>query len=180
MTALTAISPKRAAELAKNGAVFVDIREADEYAREHISGARHMPLSGIALRGAATPGEVVIFHCRSGMRSQANENRLAAAAPSCDAYVMEGGLEAWKRAGFPVATDRKQPIEIMRQVQIAAGSLICAGVALGFGLHPAFFALSGFVGAGLIGAGVTGTCLMAKILAAMPWNRRGRNAAAMI
>ena len=117
MTALTAISPQRAAELARHGAVFVDIREADEYAREHISGSRHVPLSGIGSRAAAKPGEVVIFHCRSGMRSQANEDRLAAAAASCDAYVMEGGLEAWKKAGLPVAADRKQPIEIMRQVQ---------------------------------------------------------------
>lgn len=180
MTALTAISPQRAAELARHGAVFVDIREADEYAREHISGSRHVPLSGIGSRAAAKPGEVVIFHCRSGMRSQANEDRLAAAAASCDAYVMEGGLEAWKKAGLPVAADRKQPIEIMRQVQIVAGTLVCTGVALGFAAHPAFFLLSGFVGAGLIGSGVTNTCLMAKLLAAMPWNRGGRNAAAAV
>lgn len=178
MSNLNAISPQRAAELARSGAVFVDIREADEYARDHIPGARHVPLSALGSRQPATPGEVIIFHCRSGMRSQANEAQLAAAAPFCEAYVLEGGLEAWKKAGLPVAADHKQPIEIMRQVQIAAGSLVLAGVILGFAVHPAFFGLSGFVGAGLIGAGVTGTCLMAKLIAVMPWNRRGRACAA--
>jgi 3-mercaptopyruvate sulfurtransferase SseA len=29
--------------------------------------------------------------------------------------MIEGGLDAWKRAGLPVVTNRKQPIEIMRQ-----------------------------------------------------------------
>ena len=44
MTNLQTISPKRAAELIKDGAILVDIREADEHARERISGARHRPL----------------------------------------------------------------------------------------------------------------------------------------
>ena len=60
---------------------------------------------------------------------RANAARLGDAA-GCEAYLLEGGLEAWKRAGLPVATDRKQPIEIMRQVQITAGSLVVVGVVL--------------------------------------------------
>lgn len=61
---------------------------------------------------------------------------------------------------------------MMRQVQIAAGLLVLVGVGLGFGIHPAFFALSGLVGAGLVFAGATGFCGMAQILARAPWNRR--------
>ena len=86
--------------------------------------------------------------------------------------MLEGGLEAWKKAGLPTALDTKQPIEIMRQVQITAGSLVLLGVALGFLVAPGFFLLSGFVGAGLTLAGATGFCGMAKLLALMPWNRR--------
>ena len=41
---LKTISPERAAELVRRGAVLIDIREADEYAREHIPGARHRAL----------------------------------------------------------------------------------------------------------------------------------------
>ena len=60
----------------------------------------------------------------------------------------------------------------MRQVQIAAGLLILAGVALGLVVAPAWFGLAGFVGAGLTFAGLTGWCGMARLLALLPWNRR--------
>lgn len=172
MSTLTTITPERAAELVRAGAALVDIRDADEHARENIPGARHHPLSRI---GTELPvgdrGKVVIFHCRSGARTQANAPALAASASGCEAYLLEGGLEAWKRAGLPVALDRRQPIEINRQVQIAAGSLVLLGVTLGAFAAPAFYALAAFVGAGLVFAGISGFCGMAKVFALMPWNR---------
>jgi hypothetical protein len=58
----------------------------------------------------------------------------------------------------------------MRQVQIAAGSLVVAGTLLGAFVHPAWLVLSGFVGAGLVFAGITNTCGLALLLARMPWN----------
>jgi hypothetical protein len=82
------------------------------------------------------------------------------------------GLDAWKKAGLPVTLDRSQPIDIIRQVQIVAGSLVLLGVVLGALVAPGFYALSGFVGAGLIFAGSTGFCGMPHVLALMPWNRR--------
>jgi rhodanese-related sulfurtransferase len=173
MSNLQTISPNRAAELVRCGAMLIDIREADEYAREHIPGARHHALTRIDRESPARSGDdVLIFHCRSGARTMGNAARLAAAAPECEAYILEGGLDAWKKAGLPVALDRNQPIDIMRQVQIVAGSLVLLGVALGVFVTPAFYALSGFVGAGLLFAGVTGFCGMARLLAVMPWNQR--------
>ena len=173
MSTLKTISPARAAELMREGAVLVDVREADEHARERIPGARHHAISTLDAEHPARPGdEVLIFHCRSGARTQANAPRLASSAPGCEAYVLEGGLDAWKKAGLPVALDRGKPIEIMRQVQIVAGSLVLLGVVLGFRVTPLFFLLSGFVGAGLTMAGATGFCGMARLLALMPWNRR--------
>ena len=171
---LPTIDVARAKRLLDDGAVLVDIRESDERAREHVPGARHAPLSRLSTvdaRGA----KAVIFHCRSGARTAANAQRLAAAS-ACEAYILEGGIEAWKKAGLPVTVDAHQPIEIMRQVQITAGSLVLAGVALGVWVAPAFLALSAFVGAGLVFAGTTGWCGMAKLLAFMPWNRRVRKA----
>ncbi len=50
--------------------------------------------------------------------------------------------------------------------------LLEGGVVLGYGVNAAFFLLSGFVGAGLLFAGISGFCGMARLLAAMPWNRR--------
>jgi rhodanese-related sulfurtransferase len=84
---------------------------------------------------------------------------------------VEGGIEAWKKAGLPIAGDHGQPIAIERQVQIAAGSLVLLGVVLGQIASPAFYAVSAFVGAGLTFAGISGSCGMAKLLALMPWNR---------
>jgi rhodanese-related sulfurtransferase len=70
-----------------------------------------------------------------------------------------------------VIADRKAPLPIMRQVQIAAGSLVLSGIALAVLVSPWFIALSAFVGAGLIFAGITGVCAMASLLLHMPWNR---------
>jgi hypothetical protein len=58
-----------------------------------------------------------------------------------------------------------------RQVRIAAGALVLLGVGLSLWVHPAFVALSAFVGGGLVFAGITGTCGMAMLLAKMPWNQ---------
>ena len=65
----------------------------------------------------------------------------------------------------------RKTVSLERQVRIAAGSLVCLGALLAWLVHPAFIALSAFVGAGLIFAGVTDTCGMALLLARMPWNR---------
>jgi rhodanese-related sulfurtransferase len=171
MTVLKSISPERAAELFRDGAVLVDIREADEHAREKIPGARHHAISRIDTEHPIGPqDDLVIFHCRTGARTQTNAPRLAPADPACVAYVLEGGLDAWKKAGLPVALNRHQPIEINRQVQIAAGGLVLLGLVLGAFVTPALYFISAFVGAGLVFAGVTGFCGMAKIFAAMPWN----------
>lgn len=166
------ISPQDAAKLIKEGAILVDVREPDERAREFIPEAAHHPLSQISGEGPAhANAPAVIFHCRSGMRTRSNAAALDGAS-QCEAYILEGGIEAWKQAGLPVKTDAKAPIEIMRQVQITAGGLILLGAALGVAVHPGFYAFSAFVGAGLMFAGLSGTCMMAKILSAMPWNRR--------
>lgn len=166
----TPIDPFKARAAMQAGARLVDIRGPDEYAREHIPGASNIPLDRIGELGAgASP---VIFHCRSGVRTEANAAQLAAATGNAPAYILSGGIDAWRSAGQPTALDRRQPIEIMRQVQIAAGSLILIGVLLGFLWSPAMFGLSAFVGAGLVVAGTTGWCGMAQVLRVFPWNRR--------
>ncbi len=166
---MTAITPAEARRLIETGAQLVDIRDHDEHARAHIPGATHVPLAEIdRLQSDRCP---VIFHCRSGARTGANAARLTAAA-GAPCYVLDGGLDAWRRAGLEVKVDRRQPLELMRQVQLVAGGLVLLGVVLGLLAGPQFFALSAFVGAGLMLAGATGWCGMARLLRHMPWNRR--------
>lgn len=159
------------ARLAAGTAVLVDIREPDEYARMHIAGAVSQPLSQWEQAHLTIdPAADVVFACRSGMRTQGACDQLAARVKG-DAFVLEGGLNAWIKTGLPIAEDRKAPLEINRQVQITAGSLILIGVLLGFLVAPGWFGLAAFVGAGLTFAGLSGTCAMASLLMRMPWNR---------
>src|SRR3546814_17591760 len=72
-----------------------------------------------------------LFHGRSGARTGANAARLVAAT-GAPCYVLEGGIDAWRRAGLEVAADRRQPPDLMRQVQLDAGGLVLLGVALRF------------------------------------------------
>lgn len=172
---LIPLSPTEVAARLKAGkAHLVDIRETDEVAREHIAGAARAPLSTFEAADLTIAADRdVIFMCRTGNRTGANCDRLASRVEG-EAYVLAGGLEAWKSAGLATRVDTEAPLEMMRQVQIGAGSLILIGAALGLLVHPGFWALSAFVGAGLLMAGVTGFCGMAKVLAVMPWNRTAK------
>jgi rhodanese-related sulfurtransferase len=172
---MTCLNPITAEDLKRRldagDAVLIDIRETDEHAREHILGARLAPLSAIDSHDFDRDhGKAAVFHCKSGMRTQANAARLLARGFG-EAYFLEGGIEAWKAAGFPIHTNKRAPLEIMRQVQITAGALVLLGAILGWTAHPAFLGLAAFVGAGLLFAGVSGWCGMAMLLKAMPWNR---------
>lgn len=173
MTTLTKLKAADTADRLKAGkAVLIDIRERDEYAREHIPGAVSLPVSALDEADLKLEaGQQAIFHCKSGMRTDSNCARLAQHVEG-DAYMLEGGLDAWRAHGLPTAKDLKAPLEINRQVQIAAGSLVLLGVILGWLITPAFFGLSAFIGAGLMFAGISGWCGMANVLAIMPWNRR--------
>lgn len=170
----SAIPPLEARRLMDSGkAILIDIREADEFAREHIQGARHVPLSGIDAHDfdrERAEGKVAIFQCQSGRRTGMNRDKLIALGFR-QAHVIEGGLNAWRAAGLPTHLDRAQPIELQRQVQIAAGSIVVLGVLLAATLSPWFALLSAFVGGGLVFAGVSGTCALGQVLAMMPWNR---------
>ena len=167
---LPSLSPAETAAAIKAGARLIDIRTADEHARDYIASAVNLPLDRIG--DLLHEDRSVIFHCKSGMRTASNAAQLAAAAGSARAYIMDGGIDAWRAGGFPTVRDSSQPLEIMRQVQITAGTLVLAGLLLGLFISPAFFGVSAFVGTGLAFAGITGWCGMARVLSFMPWNRR--------
>lgn len=166
------ITAQRASQLMGAGAMMIDIRDADEHARERIPNARLVPIGTIGQMALPIAGaNAVVFHCRSGNRTSANAYKLSSAV-GCEAYLLDGGIDGWKQAGLPIITDRKQPLELMRQVQITAGLLVLAGVVMGGTVSAAFYLVAGFVGAGLTFAGLTGSCALASVLRLMPWNRR--------
>lgn len=155
-------------------AQLFDIREADEFHREHIAGARLVPraeIKGTEAGNDSAGAMIAIFHCNSGQRTR----EAAGQIQSCgylEAYALEGGLSGWKSAGLATELNRKAPISLQRQVQITAGSMVVIGILLAWLVSPWFALLSGFVGAGLVFAGISNTCALARILALLPYNRR--------
>ncbi|MBI1260784.1 MAG: rhodanese-like domain-containing protein [Rhizobiales bacterium] len=89
--------------LAKGDCVLVDIREPNETAVERIAGAKLVPLSTILPADISdVTGKQVVYHCKGGMRTQQNADRLSNCAGVCDAFYLDGGIEAWKKAGLAV------------------------------------------------------------------------------
>ena len=174
---ISIISAMEAKDKLAAGAILIDIRQLEEYRREHIDGSILQPLAELQHQGLSKTlkqGSCLIFHCKSGARTarQADFLKLLAQENHCEAYLLQDGITGWKNAGLATRFNPSQPIEIMRQVQIVAGSLILLGSLLGWWISPYFYWLSAFVGAGLTFAGISGFCGMAKLLSLMPWNRR--------
>ena len=174
---ISIISALEAKNRLASGALLIDIRQPEEYQREHIEGAMLQPLSELQRQGldkTLKQESCLIFHCKSGARSGSQSAFLKQLEQEhhCEAYLLQDGITGWKNAGLATRVNLSQPIAIMRQVQIAAGSLILLGSVLGWSVSPYFYWLPAFVGAGLTFAGISGFCGMAKLLMLMPWNRK--------
>lgn len=86
------------------GAILLDVRENDEWARGHAPGARHIPMGEVPARLAEidTAAELFVI-CAAGGRSQRVAQYLAR-----NGYTpvnVNGGMFAWVGAGRPVITD---------------------------------------------------------------------------
>lgn len=159
----------------QDAVILVDVREPLEFVGEHIADAYSVPLSRFSPSqlppvSNKTTDKTLVLYCQSGNRSGNALKQLQAAGVEGVVHL-QGGLAAWKQAGLPTVRTPNAPISIMRQVQIIAGSLVLIGTLLGALVAPGFLVLSGFVGAGLLFAGVSGTCMMANLLAKLPYNQ---------
>lgn len=157
--------------LERGEVLLIDVREPGEHKSEHIEGAKLIPLGEISHEKLTDKSFPVVIHCNSGRRSEQACKKLLEQNADSDIYSLEGGIMSWKNEGFPVKNQGRSVLPLDRQTQLAVGFLVFTGVILGGFVHPAFYALSGFVGLGLMSAGLTGWCGMAKFLAKMPWNR---------
>lgn len=174
LATIATISPDEFKELQQNGkdVELIDVRTPVEFREVHVAGARNVPLDSldpnrvISERGEEDTPLYVI--CRSGNRAKTACEKFVAAGFE-NVVNVEGGTQACVDAGLTVVRGKKA-ISLERQVRIAAGFLVLVGVGLSW-FHPAFLAISAFVGAGLMFAGITDTCGMGMMLAKMPWNQ---------
>ncbi|MFZ9035893.1 MAG: rhodanese family protein [Francisellaceae bacterium] len=171
MTKVEMINCQDAYELINSGkAKLIDIRAADEYARENIASSDNIGVDQLSARNFSDH-DTLIFHCQSGVRTK-NAIPLLQRLENKKLLILEGGLTAWKKQGLPVNSNKKAPLPIMRQVQIIVGFMVIVGVVLGLTLSPWFALISAFFGAGLLFAGISGFCGLASLLMLLPYNRR--------
>jgi rhodanese-related sulfurtransferase len=160
--------------LDQQSVTLIDVREPGEFAGEHIPGATLVALSQFDPRKIPqTEDTQLVLYCRSGNRSAIAAQKLFEAGFELVTHL-SCGIGAWKEAGYPTVTNRDAPINLMRQVQLVAGSLVLTGLVLGALVSPWFLLLSGFVGAGLMFSGVTDTCMLGMLLAKLPYNQRSQ------
>lgn len=176
--------------------VMIDVRTKMEHDEKRLTCAHaHIPLDQLNPRAFMTQNNLaadtpVYLLCRSGGRAtQAAAQFIAAGYPNVS--VIDGGIMACEQCGHAVAGSTvapapsasgtmsppglftiRRPITLERQVRIAAGSLVIAGLIGAAIIHPVFIGITTFVGAALIYAGLTDRCGMALMLARAPWNKR--------
>ena len=97
------ISAAEAKAMIDQGIRVVDVRTPAEYGGGHIPQAEHVPLDSILARPRdVLKADNVIFVCQVGQRS-ALAAEMAAAVGFKTLYNLEGGTDAWIKAGFPVS-----------------------------------------------------------------------------
>ena len=97
-------------EAAGNELLVLDVRERDAYEAGHVVGARHLPRGQLELRvneDLPDPTRRIVCYCEFGRIST-----LAAATLREMGYrravALDGGMKAWREAGFPTVPGSKQ------------------------------------------------------------------------
>lgn len=176
MSEFTTIQVQELSQRGENGKVdLIDVRTPVEFREVHASKAKNIPLDTIdpqavmETRNESTE-EPLYMICKSGVR----------AAKACQKFIdagftnvinVQGGTEAWVKAGLPIVRGKKA-MSLERQVRVAAGSIVLVGSVAAMVTENLYLTgIPAFVGAGLLFAGVTDTCGMGMLLAKMPWNQ---------
>jgi sulfur-carrier protein adenylyltransferase/sulfurtransferase len=99
------VDPAEVKEQISNGAVLVDVRDAEEFESGHIPGAKHVPRGYLESRieGAVPDRDAhVILYCASGSRSALAAHTLKELLGYQHVESMTGGITLWKDRGYDV------------------------------------------------------------------------------
>ena len=88
--------------MSRDDVAVIDVREPPEYNAGHVPDARLIPVASVFARRDELPRDKdIVFVCAVGQRS-ALACEMAAAAGLTRLFNLEGGTEAWIKAGYPV------------------------------------------------------------------------------
>ena len=81
--------------------VVIDVREPHEYQGGHLPAATLIPVNSVFARREELPTDKkIVFVCAVGQRSAlAAEMAAAAGLPADHLYTLDGGTDAWRKAG---------------------------------------------------------------------------------
>jgi rhodanese-related sulfurtransferase len=102
-TRVREVSPTQARDVQQQGGLLIDVREADEFAKGHAPGARHINRGVLELRiedaapDLATP---IVCYCGGGGRSALAADNLQKMGYT-NVASLAGGFKSWKDNGLP-------------------------------------------------------------------------------
>lgn len=118
LAGVTVVSAEQARKLADTGVPIYDTRVANEYAQEHIKGARSLPYKEKSAKDAkfdpkedsfdvaklpAAKAAPLIFYCNAGECWKSYKaSKVAADAGYTRVHWLRGGIPEWKAKGYPV------------------------------------------------------------------------------
>ncbi len=157
------------------GDLLLDVRTRGEFGYEYIEGSECDPLgefdAGVWAAKLDGSRRCVVV-CQGGIRAKQAAARLEASGAK-NVVILDGGVNGWKAAGRGCLRGERRVLPLDRQVRIASGLVVLAGVILGSAVNPLWYGLAGFMGAGLVFAGITNWCGLAILVGKMPWNDGG-------
>lgn len=85
----------------ERGEYVLDVRTDAEYREGHVPGATLLPLADLGARMNEVPKDRPVYViCRSGNRSAQASAQLVKAGYT-QVFNVDGGMNAWTRAGYP-------------------------------------------------------------------------------
>ena len=157
--------------LDNNQAILIDVRQPAEHRSQKIDKAKLIPLDEICKEKLPEIGDKkLVIHCQGGKRSLSACQKLLNENLGFEIYNLEGGINSWCSSGCAGnKTNNFLPLD--HQVQLVIGLLVVISVFLSFFVSINFLILTLIIGLGLVFASLSGICMLANLIAKMPWNR---------
>jgi rhodanese-related sulfurtransferase len=94
---------KETLENSPGDVVLVDVRDEESFRREHILGAANIPAAQLVKRLADLPRDrTIVTYCWDITCALAPKAALELAQKGFKVQFLAGGIEEWKKKGFPV------------------------------------------------------------------------------
>jgi hydroxyacylglutathione hydrolase len=122
---LTPIPATQLKSMIEHGAIVLDVRAADQFAAAHVPGSINIALSGqFASWAGAVLGTTARLALVGETPEQIHEARMRLARVGIEDVrgYLEGGIEGWKRAGFPLAQLQQITVQELSS-QLQSGGL---------------------------------------------------------